>query len=64
MENGIATDGADEMCFMETFFAWGWPINGVVETLPTWLTPATAYGIGILESSWLVERVVSLFCSI
>jgi hydrogenase/urease accessory protein HupE len=50
-----------QLLFVGVFFALGWLIHRVVETLPTWLTPATAYGIGSVSSYWLVERVVVMF---
>jgi hydrogenase/urease accessory protein HupE len=50
-----------QLLFVGAFFALGWLIHRVVETLPIWLTPATAYGIGSVSSYWLVERVAAMF---
>jgi len=50
-----------QLVFVGAFFALGWLIYRVVETLPTWLTPATTYGIGSVSSYWLVERVAAMF---
>lgn len=50
-----------QLLFVGAFFALGWLIHRVVKTLPTWLPPATAYGIGSVSSYWLVERVAAMF---
>jgi hydrogenase/urease accessory protein HupE len=50
-----------QLLFVGAFFVLGWLIHRVVETLPFWLIPATAYGIGSVSSYWLVERVVAMF---
>lgn len=49
-----------QLLFVGTFFTLGWLIHRVVKPLPSWLTPTTAYGIGIVSSYWLVERVASI----
>ncbi|MDH4362179.1 MAG: HupE/UreJ family protein [Nitrospirota bacterium] len=49
-----------QLLFVGVFFALGWLIHRAVETLPTWLTPATAYGIGSVSSYWLIERIVAM----
>ena len=50
-----------QLIFVVAFFAAGWLIHRLTETLPSWLTPATAYGIGSVSSYWLIERVVGMF---
>jgi hydrogenase/urease accessory protein HupE len=50
-----------QLLFVGAFFALGWLIHRVVETLPSWLTPATAYAIGAVSSYWMIERVAAMF---
>lgn len=50
-----------QLMFVGVFFAFCWLISRVVKTLPSWLTPATAYGIGSVSSYWLIERVATMF---
>lgn len=53
-----------QLLFVGAFLALGWLIHRVVATRPIWLTSATAYGIGIVSSYWLVERVAAMLRSV
>jgi hydrogenase/urease accessory protein HupE len=49
-----------QLIFVGMFFVLGWVACRVLKELPSWLTHASAYGIGAISSYWLIERIVAM----
>jgi hydrogenase/urease accessory protein HupE len=52
---------AGQLLFVGAYLALGWVFSKIVHTVPSWITPATAYAIGGVSSYWMIARVVAMF---
>ena len=52
---------AGQLLFVGAYLALGWVFSKIVHTVPSWITPATAYAIGGVSSYWMIARVAAMF---